>query len=213
MHKHQDKVKKLASVGWDPHSNQLVDDWDLIVDCLVVYKAQFGDLRIPAKFVVPDMAPWPRMARGMKIGVRVAAIRSAGRYIKENPARKARLDALGFEYRIRDSTPRGAADDEKFHVLCRALECYKERVDPTFNNLPTKYVVPETEDWPEEVRGVKLGYLVCCNACKKGMVSWYLLMWLILDLFLSICFVSVFSSVLQGCVRLILFSLCLIFTC
>ena len=34
--------------------------------------------------MVPDEEPWPKAARkiGLKLGVRVAAMRSAGRYVK-----------------------------------------------------------------------------------------------------------------------------------
>ena len=53
-----------------------------------VYEEIHGDLRIPSKFVVPDERKWPRLSRNLKLGVRVAAMRSAGRYVKDHPERK-----------------------------------------------------------------------------------------------------------------------------
>jgi hypothetical protein len=159
MQKHPDKVRKLASIGWDPNSMNLVEDWSTLVECLEVYKQQFGDLRIPAKFAVPDEEPWPRMARGIKLGVRVAAIRSAGRYVKENPARKAELDRMGFEWRIRDNSQRSSGDDTKFQQIVAALKLYKTLVSEDLG-VPAKFVVPEIEEWPRELWNLKLGYQV-----------------------------------------------------
>jgi hypothetical protein len=168
MQKHPDKVRKLASIGWDPNVMNLVEDWSTLLECLEIYKQQFGDLRIPAKFSVPEEEPWPRMARGVKLGVRVAAIRSAGRYVKENPARKAELDRMGFEWRIRDNSLRSAGDEIKFQQVVSALKLYKTLVSEDVN-VPAKFVVPETQEWPQELWKLKLGYQVhrtipaCCH--------------------------------------------------
>ena len=56
-----------------------------------MYKEIHGDLRIPSKFVVPDEGKWPRLSRNLKLGVRVAAMRSAGRYVKDHPDRKVNI--------------------------------------------------------------------------------------------------------------------------
>jgi hypothetical protein len=73
----------------------LVDDWALIVASMRSFLGLNGHLRISAKFEVPPSPPWPRLAWGLKLGVRVAAIRSAGRYVKDHPERKRSLDELG----------------------------------------------------------------------------------------------------------------------
>ena len=104
MDKHPDKVREFYKLGLEPSVSSLADEWTVIYDSIKVYKQVFGDLRISAKFVVPDEDPWPRLTRNVKLGVRVAAIRSAGRYVKEFPERKALLDEMGFEWRIRDNT-------------------------------------------------------------------------------------------------------------
>jgi hypothetical protein len=99
------------------------------------------------------------MARGIKLGVRVAAIRSAGRYVKENPARKAELDRMGFEWRIRDNSQRSSGDDTKFQQIVAALKLYKTLVSEDLG-VPAKFVVPESEEWPRELWSLKLGYQV-----------------------------------------------------
>ena len=157
MQKHPEKVQQLAHIGWDPYSMKLVEEWSTLVDCLVIYKNIYGDLRIPAKFIVPDADPWPRAARNAKLGVRVAAIRSAGRYVKENPARKAELDAMGFEWRIRDVTGRKSAEEDKFQLVFQALQLYKAQHTDDTLNVPSSYVIPNSPPWPEKLYGMKLG--------------------------------------------------------
>ena len=69
---------------------------------------------MPSKFVVPDDDTWPRLSRNVKLGVRIAAIRSAGRYVKDHPERKAELDNMGFEWRLRDHTHSQQVRDDLF---------------------------------------------------------------------------------------------------
>ena len=83
-----DKVEELEKLGFTANIRSLVDDWDLIYDAMKVYKILYGDLRIPSKYIVPDTEEWPRLCRNLKLGVRVAAMRSAGRYVKDHPERK-----------------------------------------------------------------------------------------------------------------------------
>lgn len=80
IEKHPDKLKELAKLGFDPKMRSLVDDWGTIFQTIKVYKELYGDLRVPSKFIVPSEEPWPRLSRNIKLGVRVAAIRSAGRF-------------------------------------------------------------------------------------------------------------------------------------
>ena len=40
-----------------PDSEQ--DEWRAVLAAFKLYKAAYGDLRIPTRFVVPSMAPWP----------------------------------------------------------------------------------------------------------------------------------------------------------
>ena len=35
------------------------DEWRTVLAAFQMYKAAFGDLKVPSRFVVPGMAPWP----------------------------------------------------------------------------------------------------------------------------------------------------------
>ena len=123
---------------------------------MIVYKQIYGDLRVPAKFVIPDDDDrWSRLSRGLKLGVRVAAIRSAGRYVKERPERKAELDSIGFEWRIRDHTHKQTVAEELFDRVYTALVQYKS----IYGNVevPESFIVPEDNSWSSASWGLALG--------------------------------------------------------
>jgi len=153
---HADKVQELRKAGFEPNVNTLFDDWAMIITSLRVYKDLYGELRVPSKFVVPDDNAWPRLTRNLKLGVRVAAMRSAGRYVKDHPERKAELDELGFEWRLREVTHKQQVGEEKFEQIFAALVCYKQHVSDELN-VPNDYIVPSTLPWPEETWGLDLG--------------------------------------------------------
>ena len=35
------------------------DEWRTVTAAFRMYKAAYGDLKVPSRFVVPGMAPWP----------------------------------------------------------------------------------------------------------------------------------------------------------
>ena len=151
-----EKVKKLEDLGFKPDPTSLVDEWDVILDALKRYYAIHGDLRVPVKFVVPDEGDWPRLSRGLKLGLRVASIRSAGRYIKENQERKSQLDELGFEWRVREHTHKQQMDEDNFDKIYEALKLYKH-IFGEIEFIPVNFVVPQSEEWPETLWNLKLG--------------------------------------------------------
>lgn len=53
-----DKVEALRRIGFKPAMSSLIDDWDILYECLQVYRQVFGDLRISVKFIVPEEKPW-----------------------------------------------------------------------------------------------------------------------------------------------------------
>ena len=63
-----------------------------------MYKQLHGDLQVTRTFVVPSQAPWPKEAWGLKIGSRVHTIRHQEIYVKDEPERRAELDAMGFHW-------------------------------------------------------------------------------------------------------------------
>jgi len=153
-----DKVEDLQKLGLTPDVSVLVDDWTMIVGALEVYKDIYGDLRVPSKFNIPDAAPWPRLTRELKLGVRVAAIRSAGRYVKDHPNRKVLLDEMGFEWRLRENPARADVPDEDFERGLMALSTYQSMNGDL--NVPKGFVIPEEKAWPEAMHRLDLGAMV-----------------------------------------------------
>ena len=81
-------------------------EWKAIVMALTIYKAAYGNVQVPQRFVVPNLKPWPKEAWGMRLGIVVQNIRTTGKYIGGNgrdgsvtavsPRRRAWLDEIGF---------------------------------------------------------------------------------------------------------------------
>lgn len=154
---HPEKVEALKKVGFDPTVKNLVDDWDILLETLQAYKRIYGDLRVTVKFVVPDNEAWPRLSRNSKLGLRVASIRSAGRYVKDHPERKAILDEMGFEWKMRENTHKQQINNDNFDKVYEALVLYKEIVDDDLEGIPVEFVVPSESPWPEHLWSLKLG--------------------------------------------------------
>ena len=67
---------------------------------------------------------------------------------------------IGFEWRLRDHTHKQQVVEDKFTQVFEALNLYKQLVDESMQ-MPTSYVVPtDDNNWPEELRGLRLGTLV-----------------------------------------------------
>jgi len=124
-----------------------------------MYKAAYGDLKVPSRFVVPAMPPWPESAWGLKLGQRVATIRSTERFIEHSPTRRATLDSLGFLWRLRAQTSDKNTSDVTFDQIFTALTTYREVQQPSGGPLavPSNFVIPNAEPWAVETRGMPLG--------------------------------------------------------
>lgn len=153
---HPAKVKQLQEIGFQPSLDSILDDWDLILKGMQVYKKMYDHLRVPAKYVIPNEEPWPKICRNMKLGVRIAAVRSAGRFVKDHPQRKAELDALGFEWRLRDNTHKQQVENDLFDQIYEALRFYKENIHSDLN-VPADFIVPVNDVWPENLWNLRLG--------------------------------------------------------
>eukprot|EP01039_Chlorochromonas_danica_P003929 gene3929-4293_t len=159
-----DKAQALKEHGFNPVGDVVIDDWSTIIAALKVYKEVYGDIRVPAKYEVPDTEPWPRLARGLRLGTRVAAIRSAGRYVRDRPDRKAELDLLGFEWRLRDGSARQQFESDLFELVCDALRIYKQVEDSSLL-VPPDFIVPAVAPWPDDIHDLPLGQYV--NLIRK----------------------------------------------
>jgi len=130
-----------------------------------VYKAAHGDLKIPSRFVVPSMSPWPEAAHGLKLGIRVAAIRSTGRFINHDESRRSLLDSLGFVWRLRSSLD----GDVDFDQVYEGLVAYKGEYGDTC--VPASFIIPDVPPWPVQIRGLPLGSKVTSVRTKGFMKS------------------------------------------
>lgn len=91
----------------------------------------------------------------MKLGQRVAAIRSTGKYVQNNEKRRKILEDMGFLWQLRAT---GSADNVSFDQLYLALETYKRTSgDGKTTVVPANFVVPDCDPWPESTRGLPLG--------------------------------------------------------
>jgi hypothetical protein len=149
----------------DDTKNDANDDdsteWKAVVAAFQMYKAAYGDLKVPQRFVVPNMPPWPRVSWGLKLGKVVSAIRSTGRYISDTKTRTARsqvLDQLGFVWSVRRSAADAQSEDQgiRLEQIITGVQVY-QRIVGSVVDIPDNFVVPESEEWPESIRGLPLG--------------------------------------------------------
>lgn len=164
-----DKVEEIRKLGLEPNLKSLIDDWEAIIRAMKTYKSLYGDVRVNSKFIVPNTDNWPRVSRGLKLGVRIAAIRSAGRYVKGHPDRKEALDELGFEWRLRataNSVSFGGED--VFDNIYDALVVYKTLYNDVA--VPSDFVVPSESPWKQQLHGLALGQYVVAIREKDKLV-------------------------------------------
>lgn len=148
-----------------PSADSDVDDekeWRTVMAAFQMYKAAYGDLKVPSKFVVPGMAPWPEPAWKMKLGQKVAAIRSTGRFVQNNETRRKLLDDMGFLWRLRAPSPGQRLDGIAFEQVYDALLMFRKEVqtDDEKLDIPLNFVVPDCEPWPDSTRGLPLGKIM-----------------------------------------------------
>lgn len=48
----EDKMKRKSSKADE-------EEWNALLSAFKMYKAAYGDLKVPSRFVVPSMPPWP----------------------------------------------------------------------------------------------------------------------------------------------------------
>jgi len=135
------------------------EEWRAMLAAFQLYKAAYGDLKIPTRFVVPSMAPWPEAAWGMPLGKKVSQIRSEGKYVENNEKRRQQLEKLGFIWRLRSEAKSAEGKAEiSFDQIYEALKVYRDEVQPTGPlDVPSEYTVPDSQPWPEHLRGLPLG--------------------------------------------------------
>eukprot|EP01033_Poteriospumella_lacustris_P013850 gene13850-biopygen6281 len=117
---------------------------------LTTYKAMYGDLRIPSRFVVPHGdGRWDRDLWDMKLGSAIHTIRNHGAY----EAHRSRFEALGLTF------DRWNEPQYPFAVVRQALETF--HAQHGHYKVTLTYVVgADDAAYAAEVRGMKLGQII-----------------------------------------------------
>lgn len=134
-----------------------------------MYKAAYGDLKVPSRFIVPSLPPWPEKAWGMKLGIKVSAIRATGKHIQNNEKRRKLLDGLGFLWRLRTTaSAEEEMDGVTFDQIYEALLTYrKEHPTGSTLHIPPNFIVPDCDPWPQSTRGLPLGKTIVSMRSKS----------------------------------------------
>ncbi|KDO17709.1 hypothetical protein SPRG_16491 [Saprolegnia parasitica CBS 223.65] len=114
---------------------------------------------IPPKFVMPSSESVPKVAHGFLLGAAIASVRS---HVLLHPAHRAALDKLGLAWSTSVPEPAAATTPKhrsyRWPEKVRALERYKALHGHC--DVPVSFVVPSSRDWPQDLHGCRLGYLV-----------------------------------------------------
>lgn len=102
---------------------------------------------------------FPESAWNVKLGQRVASIRSTGKYVQNNEARRKLLEDMGFLWRLRAVSPEKSMEGITFDQIYDALLTYKQEFPTQLGgiNVPINFIVPDCDPWPESTRGLPLG--------------------------------------------------------
>ena len=94
----------------------------------------------------------------MKLGQKVSQIRSTEKYVSGNQRRRKQLDKLGFVWAARAEKKTARDKTVSFDQIYDALVVYRKTVQPTGPlGVPLQFVVPNSDPWPENTRGMPLG--------------------------------------------------------
>jgi len=91
-------VSELTELGFQWNMRTRIKGHDLLL-AIKAFAQLYGHLRIPRNFVVPHQSPdWPEEFWGLKLGWRIAHIRTRGDFCHGDDDFREKLDELGFEW-------------------------------------------------------------------------------------------------------------------
>ncbi|KAF0694331.1 Aste57867_14784 [Aphanomyces stellatus] len=176
-----ERKKALDDLGfvWDV----LALNWDVNRLALETFLAQHGHLRVPSSFVVPDHDPsWPAATWGKPLGATVATLRRDVQSI--DAARRAVLDAMGFQWRlVSSSTSSSAAAAASVHHVPLATQWQVVEMAThmhttiqghhAFTAFPSSsFHVPEADlTWPVHLRGQQVDVRAIRRAYAAGQLD------------------------------------------
>ncbi|RYG67697.1 hypothetical protein EON64_06875, partial [archaeon] len=144
-----DRIRALKELGLPLRTSSSAIDldllsqkrFDLIYLALQAYKQVHGNVDVPLSFVVPSYEPWPVDVWGLKLGLRVQAIRKHDSLVSRAPERRALLDALGFVWVSSNRSKKKLPEKER-----DANQPYDLFQDPTYLALLSYLGQDEEED-------------------------------------------------------------------
>lgn len=157
--KHKEQLESLGLGSAEKKFTHL--PFQLLYDCLVVYRMIHGHLNVNNRYVIPlDDERYPEGARGATLGRSVLGIRLYNTW-KEH---RESLEALGLDLSKKRENVSG-----DFDTVYACLVAYKRINGHLY--VPRAFQVPENDErYPEELRGFKLGN-VAMNIKMKGYYS------------------------------------------
>ena len=154
---------------------------------LTIYRQENGHVIVPRGYIVPDEKEQPRDLVGFPLGEKVLQYREIGEKI--HPAQYVRLNGLGFAWGKRRSGSQNMnkgspaehenylecmCDDKKdreyfaFQQIYDALFVYREKYGDV--NIPSRFIVPGTSDWPSACHGLHLGRKA--SSIRRGTLAY-----------------------------------------
>jgi hypothetical protein len=135
---------------FDAHTER----WEEVKSALEQYHNLHGNLDVPQRYKVPAEDPWPEVMWGMQLGSMVKNIRCHTVFVRGNPERQQWLNDRDFRFETNNNiAPQADANWEGSVVP--SLKAFKQVHGDL--NVPSVFVVPSEEPWPEEAWGLRLG--------------------------------------------------------
>ena len=119
--------------------------YSLTTKALLKYRDTFGDVKVPRMFVVPDDDSWGDKIRGLKLGPNLYHIANNRVYAEYYPD----LEELGIKI---EAWHKQNIDIELIH---QSLLIYRRIFN--HSDIVTTFVIPATEEWPEDLHGFEFG--------------------------------------------------------
>jgi hypothetical protein len=161
---HAEKRGDLKSIGFTferLRTTNPVDIYEFKRRMLLRYKEIYGNLCVPARFIIPsDDDDWPEEMWGFKLGTAVCHMKYGYSHVDKYDD----LLSIGFIFeKQQPDTPCN------FDYKRRALLKYKELYGDML--VPYNFIVPSSDkdknNWPEDMRGFKLGEAVKQIKCHR----------------------------------------------
>ena len=174
--KKNDRVAQLNKIGfvWE----RIQNPWNLFMEAMVTYRSIYGDVMVPASFVVPrDNDEWSKGCWDLPLGNIVHRLRLRHDFLSGDTAieRKNQLDGLGFVWDV---------SEYNFKKFLTALRIFStlEQEEHEYSmmashsmmastiRVPSKYVVPSDDyRWPMILWNYPLG-----DKCEYISISFLL---------------------------------------